>query len=219
MTANRIVFQPILKAFFSLRFGSFNLHKVLGTGDFQLVFQSEAASRVLSRIRARGPVWAAAHVILYMWDKFFDFVLYPLAIIEYGLLWGTGVMMAASLLICLALLQLYDRLADTRFRDLLGFESLKEATLAASRSGPAARLRLAESRGARWTAQTGLFLYLSLWFDPMTCTIFMRPADHYRMTPRYWTLFALSVFIGNALWGLLVYFGVESVQALLGIIV
>ena len=180
--------------------------------------ETETDSRIWTRVLARGPLWAAAHLSLYAVDKLFDFILYPLAIIQYGLLWGTGIMMPASFLICVALLQLYDRLSETRFRDLLGFESLKEATAAASESRFAQRLRLANSTLSRLIAKTSLFLYLSLWFDPMTCTIFMRPADHYRMTPGYWTLFAISVFIGNAIWGLLVYFGIESVQVLLGMI-
>jgi hypothetical protein len=184
-----------------------------------MTVETSTDNGIWTRLRARGPLWAAAHLSLYALDKLFDFILYPLAIIEYRLVLGTAVMMSASLLICVVLLQLYDRLSVTRFRDLLGFESLKQATAAAGESRFAQRLRLANSTISRLIAKTSLFLYLTVWFDPMTCTIFMRPADHYRMTPRYWTLFAISVFIGNATWGLLVYFGVESVQALLGILV
>ncbi|MBW6496284.1 MAG: hypothetical protein K0B16_17365 [Burkholderiaceae bacterium] len=183
-----------------------------------MAFESETGNGMWARVRRRGPVWASAHVSLYLWDKLFDFVLYPFAIIQYGLLWGTAVMMSASLLICVGLIYLYDRLSGTRFRDLLGFESLKEAAAAVGKSRLASRLRMADSRLSQLLARSGLFLYLTVWFDPMTCTIFMRPADHYRMSPRYWSIFALSVLISNGYWALLVYFGVESVQALFGMI-
>ena len=177
-----------------------------------------AANQFWGRIRSRGPLWATAHAGLYLWDKVFDFLLYPLAILQYGLLWGTMVMMSASLLICVGLIYLYDRLASTQFRDLLGFESLKEAARAAGRIGVMSRLGVADNRLSRPLARFGLFLYLSVWFDPMTCTIFMRPADHYAMSPKYWSIFAISVLLSNGCWALLVYFGVESVQALFGMI-
>jgi hypothetical protein len=74
-------------------------------------------NQVIARLRERGIVWAGAHATLYLWDKFFDFVLYPLAIIELGLLRGTATMMAASLVNCFILLLLYDRLSSTRLRD------------------------------------------------------------------------------------------------------
>lgn len=183
-----------------------------------MTVESEAGSRIWTRVRARGPLWAAAHLSLYLWDKLFDFVLYPLAIIQHGLLWGTALMMSASLVICVALIALYDRLSSTRFRDLLGFESIKEAAAAAGQSRLASRLRLADTWFSRLVARGMLFLYLTVWFDPMTCTIFMRPADHYEMSPRYWSVFALSVLISNGYWAALVYFGVESVQALFKVI-
>lgn len=174
-----------------------------------------AGNQVIARLRERGMVWAGAHATLYLWDKFFDFVLYPLAIIELGLVWGTAAMMAASLVICVVLLRLYDNLGSTRFRDLLGFESLKEAAATVRQSRLGRWGEGARGSAARLAGKAGLFLYLSLWHDPMTCTIFMRPADQYRMTAPYWALFGLSVFIGNAIWGLLVYAGVETAGELL----
>ena len=83
---------------------------------------TETAGRILARVRARGPFWLGAHAALYAWDKAFDFVLYPLALSRLGLLGGTAAMMLASLVVCLVLLVLYDRLAATGWRDLLGFE-------------------------------------------------------------------------------------------------
>lgn len=170
---------------------------------------------MIARLRKRGLVWVGAHTTLYLWDKFFDFVLYPLAIIELGLLWGTATMMTASLVICVILLVLYDRLGSTRFRDVLGFESLKEAATAVRQTRFGRWSEGTKGRAARLAGKVGLFLYLSLWFDPMTCVIFMRPTDQYHMAPAYWLVFGLSVFLGNAIWGALVYAGVETIAELL----
>src|SRR3954471_24105680 len=90
------------------------------------MMHSGTAGQLLGRVRARGLLWVVAHTTLYAWDKAFDFVLYPLAQLELGVAGGTVAMMGASLFVCLLLLILYDRLAAVGFRDLLGFESLKE---------------------------------------------------------------------------------------------
>ena len=179
---------------------------------------TETAGRILARVRARGPFWLGAHAALYAWDKAFDFVLYPLGLSRLGLLGGTAAMMLASFVVCLILLVLYDRLAATGWRDLLGFESMKEFSAELHNSW-LARARPLQS--GRWTRTVGaviLFFYLSLWFDPMTCTIFMRPADHHRMSLGYWTLFGASVLVSNLAWALLVFTGLETVGALLGAI-
>ena len=175
-----------------------------------------SGNQVIIRLRVRGMVWAGAHVTLVALDKLFDFGLFPLAIIKLGPLWGTATMMAISLVNCVILILLYDRLSSTRFRDALGLESIKEAAATAHNSWLARRAKAGNGRGTLVIAKVGLFLYLSICFDPMTCVIFMRPTDHYRMTPSYWVVFGLSVFIGNALWGMLIYTGVETIGALLG---
>lgn len=181
--------------------------------------RGSAARGVLQRIRAKGVIWIAAHSALYAWDKVFDFVFYPLAVIELGLVAGTAVMMAASFAICLVLLLLYDRLAHAGFRDLLCFESIKEAATAVRRSRFVERASLANGAASRGAARAASFLYLSLWFDPMTCTIFMRPAECYSMSPRLWAIFFASVVVSNLCWAAFVYLGVESMREIVSIFV
>ena len=182
------------------------------------MMDSGTAGQLLGRVRARGLLWVAAHTALYAWDKVFDFVLYPLAQLELGVAGGTVAMMVASLLVCLFLLILYDRLAEVGFRDLLGFELLKELGAGIRHSRLARRTSLAQGRPARIVAAVIFFLYLSLWFDPMTCTIFMRPADHHRMSFGYWALFGASILVSNVAWAALVYAGIETIQGLLGML-
>lgn len=173
-----------------------------------------ALRHAAARIRAQGLIWATAHTLMLAWDRFFDFILYPLAIVNLGLAWGTTVMMTASLVLCAGLIILYDRLSDTRFRDLLGFETLKEATIAISRTSIARRATPTQGSKAFLGAKISLFFYLSVWFDPMTCTIFMRPTSCYEMTPKFWGIFAMSTIVSNGCWAILMYLGIESVQAI-----
>jgi hypothetical protein len=179
---------------------------------------SGTAGRILARVRARGVWWLGGHAALYAWDKTFDFCLYPLAQLELGVVSGTVAMSAASLAVCVTLLLLYDRLATVGVRDLLGFEAVKEIGAEVRLSWLARHTAIASGRRARITARALLFLYLSVWFDPMTCTIFMRPADHHRMSLRYWALFGASVVISNAAWAILVYAGTDTIQDLLEIL-
>ncbi len=153
---------------------------------------------------------------LLTWDKAFDFLLYPAAIMTFGPLFGTALMMIASLVVCLILLMLYDRLGRGRFRDVLGFESLKEAGEGLLRSRLAQLASFAGASALRTAAKVGLFLCQSVWFGPMTCTIFMRSVGVYRMSRADWLLFGGSVLVSNLVWAALVYVGVESVRGLLG---
>lgn len=133
---------------------------------------------------------------------------------KFGPLFGTALMMIASLVVCLLLLMLYDRLGRARFRDVLGFETLKEVSEGLLRSRLAQFASIAGASAIRIAAKVGLFLYLSVWFDPMTCTIFMRGFGVYRMSRTHWLLFGGSVLVSNLVWAALVYVGVESVRGL-----
>lgn len=171
---------------------------------------------LIDTIKSRGLLWLAAHGSLWLFDKFFDFVLYPAAIITYGPLAGTAVMMAASFSICWGLICLYDWVSNHVVRDALGFETIKEAggefQKWVSTKWPLRNWNLVPGRlGFRTLA----FLYLSLWHDPMTCLILMRPKDTHVMGRREWLLFLGSVFASNAAWGLMVWAGVETIEALL----
>ncbi len=65
-----------------------------------------------------------------------------------------------------------------------------------------------------WLRPTLLFLYLSLAFDPMTTAIMMRPQGKHTMGKGDWAIFYGSVFISNASWGLMIWTGVETLEAL-----
>lgn len=65
-----------------------------------------------------------------------------------------------------------------------------------------------------WLRPTLAFLFLSIVMDPMTCAIMMQPAGVHRLDKNGWRIFHGSVFVSNATWGLMVWTGVETLQAL-----
>lgn len=60
--------------------------------------------------------------------------------------------------------------------------------------------------------QLVLFLFLSLFKDPMTTLIIFRPANSHTIGRREWGIFLASVFISNASWALTVWTGIEVVD-------
>lgn len=96
---------------------------------------------LLRSIKTRGLLWVAVHVGLAFFDRWVEFVLYPLSILMFGLWGGIGVMMIFSLIVCWILLVFYDwvstidasRISSPFLQklvvassDALGFETLKE---------------------------------------------------------------------------------------------
>jgi hypothetical protein len=98
-------------------------------------------------IKQRGLLWVTVHALLFALDRSIEFYLYPVSIIGLGLVYGTGVMMLLSLVLCLLLIWLYDWVSTSHeelpawhpvwakrierailphLKDALGFETLKE---------------------------------------------------------------------------------------------
>jgi hypothetical protein len=160
-------------------------------------------------IRTRGLTWVAVHTSLWLFDKFFEYALYPYAILHLGLVYGTAVMMFLSFLICWGLIALYDKVANMGLRDALGFETIKDVGEATRK-----RFKVGRSGFAGGASRFIAFIYLTFWHDPMTTLILMRPKDSYQMTGREWRLFLASVVLSNISWAFIVFGGIELVQYL-----
>lgn len=207
---------------------------------------------LITAIKNRGPLWVTANGSLWLFDRFFEYGLYPYAEYRCGVFLGTALMMALSAVICWLFIVLYDYVSNNWVRDALGLESVKEAwsqfelwvvgigdlavkikrTILSAivcliLSGPIAvasflalvfvgwcihRLVLVPVT-KKWVAALP-FLYFSLFWDPMTTLIMLRPSHAYSMGVREWKIFCGSVFVSNASWGVLVWVGVESFRGL-----
>ena len=123
----------------------------------------------------------------------FDYLLYPFVIWRLGPLAGGALMTAASLLVCLALLRLY----DWSKRDWLGIEAVKAAR---EYHGPSP-FRDALARLLRF-GDWGAFFVLSIQFDPFVTVIYMRRgSSHFGgLRGPEWRVFLLSSLVGTAYW-------------------
>ncbi len=138
-------------------------------------------------------------------DNAFDYLLYPFVVWKLGP-WRGGMLMAfLSLLFCLVLLRLYDRLQ----RDWLGIEFAKAQRLY---TGPkwwrkAIAWLLARGDGTA-------FVVLSLRYDPFITTAYLRHGAYNGMNARDWRIFFGSWLVANAAWIAVCYGGVSFLKFL-----
>ncbi|MBP6868849.1 MAG: hypothetical protein KBC16_01940 [Candidatus Pacebacteria bacterium] len=164
---------------------------------------------LINTIKTRGPLWVTVHTSLWLFDKFFEYALYPYAILHLGLVLGTSVMMFLSFLICWGLIGLYDTVGNRGMRDALGFETIKDVGEATRK-----RFRIGSNGVVGGISRFFAFIYLTLWHDPMTTLILMRPKDSYQMKGEEWRTFLASVVLSNISWAFFVFGGIELAQVL-----
>lgn len=151
------------------------------------------------------PSLAAGFLSWKAFDYGFDYALYPLVIWKLGPLAGGAIMTLASLVFCLGLLRLYDRLG----RDWLGLEFVKNL-----------RNYEGASRWRRWLAwllsrgDAAAFVVLSAKYDPFITTAYLRRDAFNGMTRRDWTIFLGSWLVSNLLWIAVCYGGISGLRFL-----
>lgn len=133
----------------------------------------------------------------------FDFVLYPLAIYQFGAYYGGSIMAAVDILICLVAILIYDRTK----RDWLGIEYLKGLT---HYRGPRRSLRVTGNVLKR--NKLLVFLFLSVKFDAFITTLYLRHGTFNGMSRRDWTILLLSILIGNLYWISACYVGLSLLE-------
>ncbi|KND49210.1 MAG: hypothetical protein AB203_02320 [Parcubacteria bacterium C7867-008] len=183
---------------------------------------------LLKAIKSRGLLWVSVHGLLFAFDKYVEYILYPKALDSYGMVKGLGVMIVFSLVVCWALLLFYDWVSTIdmsqvkhpllqklvyALSDALGFEGLKEiGTHFHSRFFALVRIHPLLGRVINGLGRVLFFLYLSFNHDGMTCIILMRPAHSHRMTISYWMLFLASVVLSCVGWAIIVGTGMYLLQ-------
>lgn len=126
-------------------------------------------------------------------DYGFDYALYPIALLWLGYAWGGALMTAASVVLNLATIRVY----DWSRRDWLLLETIKELKdkpeLSASRPVVA------------WIIRKGdiaAFFMLSWIEDPIVVTLYLRREAHkYNgLARRDWMIFWTSTLVSNLFW-------------------
>jgi hypothetical protein len=144
------------------------------------------------------------HLIFQTFDYAFDYVLYPFVIYKYGPLYGGVAMAALAAAICLGILWVYDLLE----KDWLGIETVKELVENFFKEEEEMAKKSWKKTGKKilyWVFhrnKVGQFIFLSLHFDPLITTIYMRPGYHLYngFSRRDWKIFWSSVIVSNAWW-------------------
>lgn len=136
-------------------------------------------------------------------DHAFDYALYPFVIWKLGPWLSGAIMTLLSLVFCLFLLRLYDRLG----RDWLGLEFIKNLRHYDGTS----RWR----RGLAWLVSRGdgvAFVILSVKYDPFITTAYLRHDAYNGMNKRDWMIFLGSWIVANGLWIAICTGGIEMVR-------
>jgi hypothetical protein len=160
---------------------------------------SELVRTASSRTRTAAQ-WVIGLSIHHVLEYAFDYVLYPYVIYRLGLIIGGLAMGLLSLLDCLLLLWIYDKLK----RDWLGIEYIKGLR---HYEGPS---RWRHWLGRQLSRSDALaFVLLSLRFDPFITTAYLRHGSYGGLKSRDWRIFFGSVVLCNASWALVCFGGVE----------
>lgn len=149
-------------------------------------------------------ILAVGHVVFHSFDYGFDYVLYPFVIYKLGAIYGGITMALLSAAVCLAIAYIYDLLE----KDWLGIETVKELVENFFKEEEEMAKKSWRKKGKKIMAwifhynKIGQFIFLSLAFDPLITTIYIRPGYHLYngFSKRDWGVFWGSVFVSNIWW-------------------
>lgn len=165
-------------------------------------------------------ILAIGHLIFHSADYAFDYLLYPFVIYKLGPLYGGIIMTMLAAAFCLAIVWVYDFLE----KDWLGLETVKELVENFFKEEEEIARKKWRKRGKKimsWVFhknKVGQFMFLSLAFDPLITTVYMRPGYHLYngFSKRDWKIFWGSVFVSNAWWTGIAFMAVSSFEGIMG---
>lgn len=146
-----------------------------------------------------------AYSVDYCVNWLFNYPLYIWVMNEFGLEKGFIVMSCLSFLLCYAYIKIYDIIK----RDLFLLEDIKDWMNGMASYAGESRVKLLRAKiirkGGFWTS----FLVISLWKDPFYTLAFCRKGKYNGFSMRDWGIFLGSVAIGNSVWAISVFGGIE----------
>jgi hypothetical protein len=159
------------------------------------------------------------HIVFHSVDYSFDYVLYPFVIYKYGPLYGGITMTILASLFCLTIAYVYDLLE----KDWLGIETVKELVENFFKEEEEIAKKSWRRKGKKilhWLFhknKIGQFVFLSIHFDPLITTIYMRPGYHLYngFSKRDWKIFWGSTLVSNAWWTGVAFVAVSSLKEIM----
>jgi len=135
----------------------------------------------------------------------FNYPLYIWVMNEFGLKKGFVVMSCLSFLLCYAYIKIYDIIK----KDLFLLEDAKDWMDGMANYAGKSKIKLLRAKIIRKGGFVTSFLIISLWKDPFYTLAFCRKGKYNGFSLRDWGIFLGSVAIGNAIWALSVFSGIE----------
>ena len=154
---------------------------------------------ILTRIGTIG----AGHTMLWVFNNFFDFIVYGAVIAHFGLVHGFMIMAPVSVLLNLFLIKVYDLTG----KDWLGAESVKEGKEALVKDKPVWLRRLI------FSSDIAALILISI-YDPFIAVIYLRKQEQaYKgLSKRDWVIFFISTIIANGAWSVTIYTGLSVID-------
>lgn len=146
-----------------------------------------------------------AYTFDYCVDWLFHYPLYIWVINEFGLKKGFVVMSCLSFLLCYVYIKIYDAIK----RDLFLLEDAKKWMETMATYAGKSKTKLLRAKIIRKGGIVVSFLILSLWRDPFYTLVFCRQEQYSGFFLKEWGIFLGSVVVGNAIWALSVFGGIE----------
>jgi len=161
-------------------------------------------------------ILAIGHIVFHSFDYAFDYLLYPYVIYALGPFYGGSVMVVLSAAVCIGIVWVYDFLE----KDWLGIETVKELVENFFKEEEDIAKKRWRRKGKKimhhifHKNKVGQFIFLSIAFDPLITTIYLRPGYHLYngFSKRDWKIFWGSVFVSNVWWTGVAFTAVSSVK-------
>ena len=165
-------------------------------------------------------ILAVGHLLFHSLNYVLDYGLYPFIIYKFGLTFGFIISIFLSAGYCLAEVIIYDWLK----KDWLGIEAIKELVTEFF-------IELEEEARESWKRKGkrmlswlfhknsfGPFIFLSLKFDPMITTLYLRKGSHEynNLSLRDWKIFWGSVLVSNVYWTLVSFTWISVLRFFVG---
>lgn len=135
----------------------------------------------------------------------FNYPLYILVMNEFGLQKGFAVMSCLSFLLCYAYIKVYDHIK----KDLFLLEEAKIWIQSMANYEGESKIKLLRAKIIKKGGFITSFLILTLWKDPFYTLAFCRHEKYNGFTMRDWGIFLSSLAIGNFIWALSIFGGIE----------
>lgn len=146
-----------------------------------------------------------AYSVDYWVNWLFNYPLYIWVMNEFGLEKGFVVMSCLSFLLCYAYIKVYDFIK----KDLFLLEEVKEWMENMASYDGKSKIKLLRAKAIEKGGVLSSFLILTFFKDPFYTLAFCRQGKYSGFSLRDWGIFIGSVVVGNSIWALSVFGGIQ----------